>query len=267
MPKIYDCVMFFNELDMLELRMNILSDVVDYFVVCEAEETHSGQPKRLNFLDNYARFKQWHSKIIYVNAGELSNGNRNSWQREYYHRTRISEGLHSAQGEDWIIVGDCDEIPHPAYVSKLLSLPSPVIVKFELDFFYYDFNHRVSQGWSIGAAAWGYNKDPNAIRTSAGWGQERAHPIGNTQFNDAGWHFSYFGGPEAILEKHAAFMHHADPGVADLPHDPAYIADKVQASLDLYGRDLQVTHVPTSDGLPQYVLDNADKYRQMGWLE
>ncbi len=258
MAKVYDCVMFFNELDMLELRLNILNDVVDYFVVCEAEETHSGQPKRLNFLDNHDRFRQWQNKIIYVNAGELSNGNRNSWQREYYHRTRISEGLHSAERQDWIIVSDCDEIPKPSAI-KHIKDSGLQAVKLELDFYYYDFNHRVAQGWAVGAYRHWIEGDPNKIRTCAGY-----NPM---TINNAGWHFSYFGGAQAIIEKHAAFMHHADPGVGDLPHDVTYISDRIEANLDLYGRDLKVERVPTADTLPRYVLDNAEKYRTMGWLE
>lgn len=261
MPKIYDCVMFFNELDMLELRFNILNDVVDHFVVCEAEETHSGQSKPLNFLDNYDRFTKWRDKIIYVNAGPLSNGQRNSWQREYYHRTRIAEGLFGAEPQDWVVVSDCDEIPEPGWINRM-RVSSFQAHKFEIDFYYYDFNHRVSQGWAIGAYEWGVEKDPNKIRTCAN------DSVKIESYEDCGgWHFSYFGGPQAIIEKHGAFMHHADPHIADLPHDPAYIADKVQASLDLYGRDLVVEHVPTSDTLPRYVLDNADKYIKMGWLE
>lgn len=264
MPKIYDCCMFFNELDMLELRFNILNDAVDYFVVCEAEETHSGQPKPLNFLDNYDRFTKWRNKIIYVNAGPLSNGQRNSWQRESYHRTRIAEGLFSAESQDWIVVSDCDEIPRAEVLSYLRGSGLQA-AKLELSMYYYDFNHRVSQGWAVGAYRRWIESDPNKIRICAGYNPTTINHIDGHL--NAGWHFSYFGGPEAIIEKHGAFMHHADPYIADLPHDPAYIADKVQASLDLYGRDLQVTHVPMSDGLPSYVLNNADKYRQMGWLE
>lgn len=268
MTKVYDCVMFFDELDMLELRFNILNDVVDYFVVCEAEETHSGQPKPLNILANWDRFKQWQHKMIYVNAGALSNGLRNSWQRENYHRMCIAEGLMSAERNDWIIVSDVDEIPAPEQVAKLHNLETATeppyrypAVKFEIAFYYYDMNHRVEQGWAVGAARFEVERDPNRIRTcSMVNNKPELELIG-------GWHFSYFGGPQAIIRKHAAFMHHADPVIADLPHDPAYISNVIQSSTDLYGRDLKIVHVPTSDGLPRYVLDNAEVYQQMGWLE
>ena len=39
MNKIYDCFNFFNELDILELRLNILYDVVDYFIIVESNKT------------------------------------------------------------------------------------------------------------------------------------------------------------------------------------------------------------------------------------
>ena len=38
---IYDCFTFFNELDILELRLQLLYDVVDKFVLVESTKTHS----------------------------------------------------------------------------------------------------------------------------------------------------------------------------------------------------------------------------------
>lgn len=264
MPKIYDTCIFFNELDMLELRMNILAPVVDYFVVCEAEETHSGHPKRLNFLDNYDRFELWRNKIIYVNAGPLSNGQRTSWERERYHRSRIAEGLRAAHEEDWIIVSDCDEIPNPAHVAELRHLPSHRrAAKFELTMYYYDLNHRVNQGWAICAERNSGAHNPNDIRT----GNVGYHAAHMQTYLDGGWHFSYFGGPDAILEKHAAFMHAGDPVIRDMPRDSAFVEQQIAASLDLYGRDLQIEHVPTADNLPRYVLDNIEQFRAKGWIE
>ena len=47
--KVYDCITFFNEIDLLKLRLNILDNVVDYFVICESEYDHRGKKKK-NFL-------------------------------------------------------------------------------------------------------------------------------------------------------------------------------------------------------------------------
>ena len=44
---IYDCFSFFNELDLLEIRLNVLKDVVDKFMLVEATKTHMGEPSKL----------------------------------------------------------------------------------------------------------------------------------------------------------------------------------------------------------------------------
>lgn len=251
--------MFYAETDMLDLRLNILNDVVDYFVICEAAETHSGQPKPYNFLAALDRFECFLPKLIYIQVPDLTGPGRNSWERERYHRARIADGLTEARPQDWIIVSDVDEIAHPAVVATLPVVPRECqVVKLELDFYYYSFNHRVRQGWAIGASRWGAEKDPNKIRTCAS-----GKPI---ELRDAGWHLSYFTTPEGVIDKVNAFMHHADPGVGDLPRDAAYIGAKMQAGVDLYGRDLTIDRVPLSPTLPRYVLDNIEHYRALGWV-
>ena len=62
--KIYDCFNFFNELDILELRLNILYEHVDYFVIVEADKTHSGENKPFYLKENMERFKKFSDKII-----------------------------------------------------------------------------------------------------------------------------------------------------------------------------------------------------------
>ena len=44
--KIYDCITFFQETLQTELRINILKDVVDFFVVCESNYDHRGRSKK-----------------------------------------------------------------------------------------------------------------------------------------------------------------------------------------------------------------------------
>ena len=52
MRKIYDGFLFYNELDLLEIRLNVLNDVVDHFILIESSVTHSGQPKSFIFEDS-----------------------------------------------------------------------------------------------------------------------------------------------------------------------------------------------------------------------
>ena len=62
--KIYDCTSFYSEHMMYEVRLNVLADKVDKFIVTESTYSHSGEKKKLNFdINNYPKFK---NKIIYV---------------------------------------------------------------------------------------------------------------------------------------------------------------------------------------------------------
>ncbi len=192
---------------------------------------------------------------------DLTGPGRNSWERERYHRARIADGLTEARPSDWVIVGDCDEIAAPQVVADLRLRGTHVSsVKFELAMYYYNFNHPVQQGWAIGASRWWEERDPNLIRTCA-YGPA-------VTYEDAGWHFSWFNGTQAILDKQAAFMHAHDPIIRDMPRDPAWIAAKVEAGQDLFNRpNFVIDHAPLSPRLPQYVLDHVEIYRAMGWAE
>ncbi len=256
MANVYDAMIFYNEIDMLELRLNVLDPVVDFFVICEAGETHSGKPKPYNFAANQDRFARYLRKIIYVQVDDLTGPGRNSWERERYHRARIADGLTDAGPDDLVIVSDTDEIANPDAIRQLIDTDA-LGAMLELQFHYYNFNCRVQQGWAIGAMRWGLEHDPNRIRT--GEGHDFPH-IAN-----GGWHASYFATPEQVIDKVNAFMHHADVA-KDLPRDPAYIGAKMATCEDLYGRDLAIDRVPLSDTLPHYVLANIDHYRALGWI-
>lgn len=111
--KIYDCFMFFNELDMLEIRLNILNDKVDYFVIAEATTTHSGEKKELFFEKNKSRFSKFLDKIIYIIVDDMPkiiNGDR--WPSDTFQRNSVMRGLRKCEDNDIIMISDLDEIPN-----------------------------------------------------------------------------------------------------------------------------------------------------------
>ena len=56
---IYDCFQYFNEEHIVELRMNILNEFVDYFVISESTKTHQGKDKKLTFdIKKFSKFKK-----------------------------------------------------------------------------------------------------------------------------------------------------------------------------------------------------------------
>lgn len=262
MTKIYDTFMIFNELDMADLRFHVLNPVVDMFIVVESGMTHSGNPKPRVFGDalDAGYFSEFADKIIYSYLPTLEGND--SWTREHNQRAAISDVLRTfAAPEDWVIVGDADEIVNPEAIRYAFEGNKHAAwdtFKLELDFYYYDVQHRVKQGWAIGMARWKWDQDANKIRTC----EFSSTPM---VIDNAGWHFSYFGDAEAIMRKAQAFMHH------DWVEHYGLTPDKVQAALDagtdLWGRDLTIERVPLTDSLPRYVLEHREKYAALDWLE
>lgn len=119
--------MFSDELDMLECRLTELQDIPDLkHVIVEADITHRGVKKPWNFLENKERFASWKDRINYVQVRDYAlppvDRSPDPWSREFAQREFAKDGLHEARGSDWLLHGDCDEIPWPA---TLLSVTGP----------------------------------------------------------------------------------------------------------------------------------------------
>ena len=68
---IYDCFIFFNELDLLEIRLSELYNYVDYFVIVEANKTFKGKSKPFYFEENKQKYKKYLDKIIHVKVYDM----------------------------------------------------------------------------------------------------------------------------------------------------------------------------------------------------
>jgi beta-1,4-mannosyl-glycoprotein beta-1,4-N-acetylglucosaminyltransferase len=133
---IYDCFPFFNELDLLEIRLNTLCDVVDKFVIVESAKTHRGNDKPLYFQTNKERFANFLDKIIYVQC-VFPPEVKSSWGRENYQRNKIADGLYDAKDDDYIILSDLDEIPSVQAIEYAKKTPRTVSVFDQRLFFYF----------------------------------------------------------------------------------------------------------------------------------
>ena len=119
--------MFFNEDIQLDLRLNILDQYVDKFVIIESRYTPSGVKRDPVF--DIKKYKKFESKIIYIlldkeaeNLLEITpddDHNKKSQKvilngnlREFDQRNAITRGLTEASDEDFIIISDVDEIPN-----------------------------------------------------------------------------------------------------------------------------------------------------------
>ena len=137
---IYDCFSFFNELDLLEIRLNVLKDVVDKFVLVEAGETHSGKTKPLYFKENESRFAAFRDRIIYVCIERFPDVCTTDWARENYQRNAIADGLKGAKDDDVVLVSDLDEIPRPEKIVEFAGRPGVKV--FDQTYYAFYLNYR-----------------------------------------------------------------------------------------------------------------------------
>ena len=146
--KIYDCFNFFNELDILEIRLNELYDVVDYFIIVESNVTHSGEDKLFYFDENKDRFTKFLDKIINIKITDTPNDfinlkstddnelnkinqyiinqtnrfnryNQPDYGRDFFQKESVRRGLINCQDNDLILISDADEIPNHKFLKKL----------------------------------------------------------------------------------------------------------------------------------------------------
>ena len=105
--KVYDCFTFFNEFELLELRLESLWDLVDYFVIVEANKTHANEPKPFNFFERQKEFKKYFKKIRYVmDDSEVPYSGVGDWSIENNQRNNIIQGLQDAEPDDLIFISD-----------------------------------------------------------------------------------------------------------------------------------------------------------------
>lgn len=112
---IYDCFTFFNEMDILKLRLSLYDSYVDYFVICECCKTQTGETKEYNFEKKSNDFKKWKDKIIYLKANYPPPIDKKitDWAIEYYQRNFIIQGLKKCNPDDLIFISDIDEFWNP----------------------------------------------------------------------------------------------------------------------------------------------------------
>src|SRR5690606_38718308 len=142
-PKIYDAVIFFNELELLKIRFEELYDVVDHFVVVEGSLTFTGNQKPLYFAENRHLFSRFEDKIIYVLVEDFppatSDPQRDSWTREIHQRNGIIRGLCNCADEDVIIISDTDEIPRREVIASLPPMKNRIF-NLDMQYFRYQLN-------------------------------------------------------------------------------------------------------------------------------
>ena len=132
---IYDCFSYWDEDLLLDLRLNILNEVVDIFVIVEGNKTWQNNPKQFKFdINKFSKFKE---KIKYIKVEDLPDG-EDPYLRENHQRNSINKGLIDAKDDDIVMVSDLDEIPNPKSLNVFKKEMRYAV--FKQKHFYYKFN-------------------------------------------------------------------------------------------------------------------------------
>jgi len=140
---VYDCIMFNDELDILELRLAYMNGRVDKFVIAESSLTHSNINKPLHFRDNQGRFAQYKDKIIYLEVPPVPQ--KDSWEGEFYQRNYLKTALNECSDDDVIIIADIDELIDLDELEKTGKLTTPCMI--EMPMYYYFLNLKTQVRW------------------------------------------------------------------------------------------------------------------------
>ena len=289
--------MYFDEEQVLDLRLNVLNEDIDYFVIVESIYNHKGEERKLLFDKN--KFQNFNDKIIYliydkipdlvesIDDGDSENEKdrkyiMNAIYRENEQRNFILEGLRNADENDLILISDVDEIPKLSSVN-LNNIHNEIIL-FKQDMFYYKFNLALPNFKWTGTKAVKKKKliSPQWLRNV----KDRKYPfyridtlISDKKYmnikivDDGGWHFSNIKSPEMIEHKLRSYLHHREFDQVSLSVDE--IDNLVKKKKAIY--DLRVDKKTNKVGnglildnfeiekLPNYIKNNYNKYKD--WID
>ena len=255
--KIFDCFIFNHEIELLEIRLNILNDYVDKFVITEGDMTFSGLPKESHFLNNKERFAKWEDKIILnqINIPECES----PWHREIYSRNAMVN-LDIFNDDDLIIMSDGDEIPNPEILEHASEWVSDdTHFTFEQSCYAYWINNLYSDKW-FGTRASTYKYVNNTTVDDIREGTEDESKITGSVITNGGWHFTYLGNEDHIRQKINSFCDRH----FDVPEVTENISKNLEDGNDVLNRThITYSRVDLDDSFPQYIIDNQEKYSHL----
>ena len=246
---------------MLDLRMNILNQYVEKFIIVEAAFDHQGNPKKKNF--KISNFKEFENKIKYFFIESFPKG-LSSWERENYQRNYISQCLKELNEEDLVIISDIDEIPNLKTINQFDTNKYSV---FEQKMFYYKFNLlNTNQPLWYGSKLCKkkHLKSPQWLRNL----KSKQYPFWRFDkkniniIKNGGWHFSFIRKPNQIIKKIESYAH--SEFNKNKFKDEKRIIEKINNGDDIFDRGIKYSKVNIGNSFPEYILKNKEKFSE--WI-
>jgi len=268
---IYDCLSYWDEDLLLDLRLNVLDNFVDYFVIVEGNKTWQNNPKKLRF--NIKKFDKFEKKIIYIPVEDMPDGD-DPYKRENFQRNCISRGINNAKDNDLIIISDLDEIPNPKLINNFkISMRYAV---FKQKHFYYKINllSKNNPYW-LGSriCVKKYLKSPQWLRDlkfkkRPFWRFDKFRL--NNIIENGGWHFCNLKMPKELLYKYNNLCETNDPYHFNEKIDQKYldlneIKNRIDLGQDIIGRNDTFQKIEIDNNFPDYINENKRMYKD--WIK
>lgn len=271
---IYDCFPFFNELDVLEIRLKELADVVDRFVIVEATKTFQKKDKPLYFAENRDLFREYDDKIIHVVVDRYPGFFHRlrvptAWDYSNHQKNMVAEGLKDCQEDDVVIISDLDEIPRADQVLKYSQEKG--IKVFEQRHFNFFLNCAAVDGPDArhlrkysGLLYWRGSVMMN-YRDFRNFKQARLQRdrVGDDILDipEGGWHFSFLGDWQQVAYKLEAWEHASEAHYSpEYLQNPENLRRIIESGEDLFGREFQFRFVKIDKTYPRYVQENLKRF-------
>ena len=260
--KIIDCITFFDNNFIFDLRYNILKECVDYFVICESKYDHRNNQKKLYFDTKIYNSE----KIKYFIMEKPFPKKTNLWENQAIQREYILENLNFVEANDYIFFSDPDEIPEPQ-ILKNFNLEKKYGIFFQ-KCFNYKFNlfnphetpwegTRVCKKKNLKSIDFMRQKikSKNLKYNFFRFDKEKSLQL----FQNAGWHFNNIMEPKQISIKLKTFAHSefSDNKYSDVH----IIRSKIDKKVDLFNRGHQYRKILLDESFPKYLFSNYELYK------
>lgn len=293
---IYDCFQFYNEIDILKIRLNVLKDVVDKVVLSESTTTFSGKAKPLYFEENKELFKEFEDKIIHVIVDDTPM-DCDAFTRDSHQKCAVMRGLKDAKENDIIIFSDVDEIPNPETLKDLLGIvkkddskmgqlddetskiePGKIYALAQRNFYcYLNLEEKTGNLLSVTGEFPGFEGEDRKWLGTKICRYSLLKDYTTEQLRDkeqqnimvripnGGWHFSYMGGhnvtdvKDRVKDKVISAAHQEYNSNRVINE----AIDKLNSGLDMFDREARFELVPIDVTYPEYIRENATEYSHL----
>ncbi len=246
---------------MVDLRLNILDEYVDYFVISESTKTHQGKSKNINFdIKKFPKFKHKIKFLIADYDKDINFQNHTGGESpvEQHQRNYLIEGIKNAKPDDFIVLSDSDEIPDFSKIKNINQ--NKKFLAFSQKMFMYKLNlQNLRESNWIGSKITKkkYISSMQNLRNL----KFKNYPFWridkyNLQIVQGGWHFSFLQTPKQILTKIKSFSH----GEFNYENtNEKNIEEKILKKEDIFGRGTELRKIAIDDSFPEYIRNNKDK--------